>query len=115
MIARPKISQIEWETIEIRGFKKLANISPCSCPGEVLLATGRANPGAPKEKKKDDGDTILALMNSTSTSFGGAPRGSLRGFHDDDLATVHYFGCEANGRRAGQEKGDSTSLQHECS
>ena len=33
MIARPKMSQIEWKTIEIRA-SKVGNFSPFSCPGD---------------------------------------------------------------------------------
>ena len=33
MIARPKMSQFEWKTIELRGCKKLANVSPVPRPG----------------------------------------------------------------------------------
>ena len=34
------MSQIEWKTIEIRGFKKLANFPPFSCPGDLGLVDG---------------------------------------------------------------------------
>ena len=34
MIARPKMSQIEWKTIEI-GASKVGNFSPFSCPGSA--------------------------------------------------------------------------------
>ena len=33
MIARPKMSQNEWKPTELRGCKKLANVSPFSRPG----------------------------------------------------------------------------------
>ena len=36
MIARPKMSQNEWKTIEIRA-SKVGNLSPFSCPGDTLV------------------------------------------------------------------------------
>ena len=43
MIARPKMSQNESETTEIRGFKKLGIFSPFSCPG-ATSASNRSTP-----------------------------------------------------------------------
>ena len=36
MIARPKMSQIEWKTIEIRGSSEVGNFSPFFPPGQGL-------------------------------------------------------------------------------
>ena len=36
MIARPKMSQNEWKTTEIRA-SKVGNFSPFSCPGDTLV------------------------------------------------------------------------------
>ena len=42
MIARRKMSQNEWNTTEIRGFKKLANVPPFSRPGSAIGSCGAA-------------------------------------------------------------------------
>ena len=49
MIARPKMSQNEWKTTEIRA-SKVGNVSPFSCPGEdasPVLASRRPSSNPP--------------------------------------------------------------------
>ena len=44
MVARPKMSRNEWKTTELRGFKKLANVSPFSIiPGQLVSQLGQSS------------------------------------------------------------------------
>ena len=106
MIARPKMSQNEWKPTEIRGFKKLANLSPLSRPGGHLAAVDvLVARGADVAKKHLHGGSAF-LEAATAGSVAVMER--LRGLGADPLV-VDDDGVTALMSAASQGMADATA------